>query len=74
MVLRNKGFSRLVIILFIIYGSTHAKNLVIGSIDFSLKSLKYNTGKKILVMTILQGWSNVLATYLLNRLDILKYF
>ena len=35
MVLSNKGFSRLVIMVFIIYESTHAKNLVIGSIDFS---------------------------------------
>ena len=50
MVLSNKGFARPVITVFIIYGSTHAKNLVIGSMYF-LKSLKYNIGKN-LPMTI----------------------
>ena len=39
MVLSNKGFARPVITVFIIYGSTHAKKLVMGSIHF-LKSLK----------------------------------
>ena len=43
MVLSNKGFGRLVITVFIIYGSTHAMNF----------SVKYNTGKKNIVMTIL---------------------
>ena len=51
MVLNNKRFGRLVITAFIIYGSTHAKiNLVMGFMNFSLK---YNTGKKNIVMTIL---------------------
>ena len=44
MVLSNKGFARPVISVFIIYGSTHTKNLVIGSMYF-LKSLKCNIGK-----------------------------
>ena len=29
------GFARFVITVFIIYGSTHAKNLIMGSINFS---------------------------------------
>ena len=45
MVLSNQGFARPVITVFIIYGSTHAKKLVMGSMYF-LKSLKN------LVMTI----------------------
>ena len=53
MVLSNKVFGRLVITVFIIYGSTHAKILVMGFMNFSLK---YNTGKKNIVMTILSGW------------------
>ena len=50
MVLSNKGFARPVITVFIIYGSTHAKNLVIGCMYF-LKSLKCNIGMN-LAMTI----------------------
>ena len=50
MVLSNKGFARPVITVFIIYGNTHAKKLVMGSMYF-LKSLKCNTGKN-LAMTI----------------------
>ena len=52
MVLSNKGFVRLVIAVFIIYGNTHAKKLVMVPCIF-LKSLKCNTGKKNLVRTIL---------------------
>ena len=37
MVLSNKGFSRLVITVFIIYGSTHAEKLVVGPMYFSEK-------------------------------------
>ena len=50
MVLSSKGFGRLVITVFIIYGSIHEKNWVMGFMNFSLK---YNTGKKNIVMTIL---------------------
>ena len=50
MVLSNKGFAKPVITVFIIYGSTHAKKLVMGSMYF-LKSLKCNIGKN-LAMTI----------------------
>ena len=52
MVLSNKWLVRLVIAVFIIYGNTHAKKLVMVPYIF-LKSLKFNTGKKNLVMTIL---------------------
>ena len=44
MVLSNKGFARPVITVFIIYGSIHAKKLVMCSIYF-LTSLKCNIGK-----------------------------
>ena len=50
MALSNKRFAGPVITVFIIYGITHAKKLVMGSMYF-LKSLKYNIGKN-LVMTI----------------------
>ena len=50
MVLSNKGFARLVTIVFIIYGKHTCQNLVMGFMNFSLK---YNTGKKNIVMTIL---------------------
>ena len=50
MALSNKGFARPVVTVFIIYGSTHAKKLVMGSMYF-LKSLKCNIGKN-LVTTI----------------------
>ena len=52
MVLSNKGFVGLVIVVFIIYGNTQAKKLVMVPCIL-LKSLKRNTGKKNLVMTIL---------------------
>ena len=48
--LSNKGFARPVITVFIIYGSTHAKKLVMGSMYF-LKNLKGNIGMN-LVTTI----------------------
>ena len=42
MVLSNKGFASFVITVFIIYGSTHAKKLIMGSMYF-LNSLKCNS-------------------------------
>ena len=50
MALSNKGIARPVITVFIIYGSTHAKKLVMGSMYY-LKSLKCNIGENLL-MTI----------------------
>ena len=49
MVLSNKGFGRLVISFYYLWKHT-CQNLVMGFMNFSLK---YNTGKKNIVMTIL---------------------
>ena len=47
MALNNKGFVRLVITVFIIYGSTHAKKIGYWFHVFFLKSLKCNIGKTL---------------------------